>query len=125
MCGNGCLAEFRLYFISKSSSGNPFFAFLDFFFFFWSIFHMLKFVWIFSLHVSVDIFLFFCLPCIDHRYTNAKNVSVSLEFSVCGNDYLSLDCTYFISESSSGNPFFTFFGRFFFNFFCQYFLWWS
>ena len=54
----------------------------------------------------------FCLTGIDHRHTNAKNVYVSLEFSVCGDGYLSLHCTYFISESSSGNPLFTFFDVF-------------
>ena len=49
--------------------------------FFVNIF-ILELLWIFGLQVSVVMFKCLCLPGIDHRHTNAKNVFVSLEFSV-------------------------------------------
>ena len=51
--------------------------------FFVNIF-ILELLWIFGLQVinSVVMFKSLCLPGIDHRHTNAKNVFDSLEFSV-------------------------------------------
>ena len=49
--------------------------------FFVNIF-ILELLWIFGLQVSVVMFKCLCLPGIDHRHTNAKNVFDSLEFSV-------------------------------------------
>ena len=59
-----------------------FLPFLDIFWIFFVNIFYLEVSVDFCLQVSLDIFKCFCLPGIDHRHTNAKNVFVSLEFSV-------------------------------------------
>ena len=59
-------------------------TFLDVFLMFFVNIFILELLWIFGLQVinSVVMFKSLCLPGIDHRHTNAKNVFDSLEFSV-------------------------------------------
>ena len=70
-----------------------------FFKYFLSISFILEFVWIFCLQICLGILKCFCLPGIDHQHTNAKNIFVSLEFSVV--DFLKIFLVIFCYLGSS------------------------